>query len=252
MNVPVDVLTMEQSLEVIESAIEKKEHIRHGVINAGKVVAMQSDKALFDSVAESNMINADGFGIVWASEKLGGSLPERVAGIDLMQALVERAGQKGYRIFFFGAREEVVKAVVEKYTRIHGKEIIAGFRNGYFSDEEETSIAKEIAETGADILFVAMSSPKKEYFLHRQCEILNSIPFIMGVGGSFDVVSGKVKRAPMWMQKLGLEGLARFLQEPKRMWKRFVVDNYKFIRLVWTWKKKGNAIGDWESNDAES
>jgi N-acetylglucosaminyldiphosphoundecaprenol N-acetyl-beta-D-mannosaminyltransferase len=121
-------------------------------------------------------------------------------------------------------------------------EIIAGYRNGYYKEEEEREIAEAIAASEADILFVAMSSPKKEYFLHRHKDILNRISFIMGVGGSFDVVSGKVKRAPMWMQKMGLEGLARFIQEPKKMWKRFVLDNYRFIRLVYKWKGRKDAI----------
>ncbi len=246
MNVPVDVLSMDQSLDIISNEIERKGHIQHGVINAGKVVSMQTDPELYDSVCESDMINADGFGIVWASKKLGRPLPERVAGIDLMQRLIELAGEKGYKIFFFGAKEEVVKQVVDRYAGEHGKDIIAGYRNGYYDQNEERGIAEMIGSSGADILFVAMSSPKKEYFLHKHQDVLQSVSFIMGVGGSFDVVSGKVKRAPMWMQKLGLEGLARFLQEPKKMWKRFIVDNYKFVMLVLKWRRRGDGIGEWK------
>lgn len=242
MNIPVDVLSMEDSLRIIDRAIEQKQHLQHGVINAGKVVAMQRDKELFQSVCESDMINADGFGIVWASKKLGYPLPERVAGIDLMQNLVSLAGIKGYRIFFFGAKEEVVQSVVSKYQASFGEKIIAGYRNGYYQEDEEREIAQAIADSGADMLFVAMSSPKKEYFLHRHKDLLSKVPFIMGVGGSFDVVSGKVKRAPLWLQKLGLEGLARFVQEPKKMWKRFVLDNYRFIKLVYKWKGRPDAI----------
>ena len=120
-----------------------------------------------------------------------------------------------------------MQAVAEKY----GAEIIAGYRNGYFDDKEAEEIAKQIAESGAQMLFVAMSSPKKEIFLNRYKDKLD-VPFIMGVGGAFDVVAGQIKRAPLWMQKSGLEWLYRVVQEPRRMWKRYLVTNSVFIYLV--------------------
>jgi N-acetylglucosaminyldiphosphoundecaprenol N-acetyl-beta-D-mannosaminyltransferase len=163
---------------------------------------------------------------------LGKPLPERVAGIDLMQNLVRLAQEKGYKIFFFGAKEEIVKAVVDKYSKEYSPEIIAGYRNGYFKKEEEKEIARQIADSGANILFVAISSPTKENFLSQNSELLKKVNFTMGVGGSFDVVAGKVKRAPEWMQKAGLEWFYRFLQEPGRMWKRYLVTNSLFIWYV--------------------
>ena len=114
---------------------------------------------------------------------------------------------------------------------MYSPKIIAGYRNGYFNKEEEKSIAQEIANSGADILFVAISSPTKEIFLNQYKDIINT-PFIMGVGGSFDVVSGKVERAPVWMQNAGLEWFYRFLQEPRRMWKRYLYTNSMFLWLV--------------------
>ena len=121
---------------------------------------------------------------------------------------------------------------MHKYSVKYSPSIIAGYRNGYFTKQEEEHIANTIAQSGANILFVAISSPTKENFLYNNKEILKSINFIMGVGGSFDVVAGKIKRAPYWMQKTGLEWFYRLIQEPKRMWKRYLIGNFKFVQLV--------------------
>jgi len=232
LNTRVDNLNMQETLMIIAQAINKGEHIHHTVVNAGKIVDMQTDIKLWESVNESDLINVDGQAVVWASKFLGKPLKERVAGIDLMENLVKLAHRKEYKIFFFGAREEVVKEVVRKYSEQFSPTVVAGYRNGYYKEEEEKDIAYQIANSGANILFVAISSPAKENFLYQNKSILNKVNFIMGVGGSFDVVAGKVKRAPIWMQKYGLEWFYRFIQEPKRMWKRYLVGNAKFIYLV--------------------
>jgi N-acetylglucosaminyldiphosphoundecaprenol N-acetyl-beta-D-mannosaminyltransferase len=169
---------------------------------------------------------------VWASRILGQPLKERVAGIDLMENLVELAHKKKYKIFFLGAKEQVVLKVVSMYSDKYSSDIIAGYRNGYFDENQEQDIAKQISQSGAHILFVAISSPTKENFLYENKELLKNVNFIMGVGGSFDVVSGLVKRAPLWMQKIGMEWFYRLIQEPKRMWKRYLIGNTKFTLLV--------------------
>lgn len=232
LNTVIDNYSSTETLAIVENAIKSKKQIHHTVVNAGKIVAMQSDLQLRHSVNESDLINADGQAVVWASKILGKPLKERVAGIDLMVNLVDLAYQKKHKVFFFGAKEEVVKTVVEKYSNQYSSDIIAGYRNGYFKKEQEEEIAKEIAESGANMLFVAISSPTKENFLYENKHLLKNVNFIMGVGGSFDVVSGKIKRAPLWMQNSGLEWFYRFAQEPKRMWKRYLVGNTKFILLV--------------------
>jgi N-acetylglucosaminyldiphosphoundecaprenol N-acetyl-beta-D-mannosaminyltransferase len=228
---PVDVLTMEETITLIENSIDQNKPIHHVVVNAAKMVNAQKDLALRESIANCDIINADGQAVVWASRMLKQPLPERVAGIDLMEQLVKLAAVKKYKIYFLGAKEEVVKKVVDKYSLEFGKQIIAGYRNGYFSKEDEIDIANEIAQCKPDILFVAITSPKKEIFLNKYKDFIQA-PFIMGVGGSFDVVSGLVKRAPRWMQKSGLEWLYRVYQEPGRMWKRYLVTNSKFIGLL--------------------
>ena len=230
-DIPVDALTKQQTVTIIDNAIREKRLIHHVVINAVKVANARKNKVLMDSIVNCDIINADGQGIVWASHLLKKPLPERVTGIDLMKDLVKLAAQKGYRIFFFGGKEEIVKSVVDIYTKKYGNQIIAGFRNGYFIKEEEPAIAQQISDSKADILFVAMSSPKKEIFLNTYKDIIQTY-FIMGVGGSFDVVAGFVKRAPEWMQQWGMEWFFRVMQEPRRMWKRYLFGNSAFIYLV--------------------
>ena len=232
LTIPVDVLTMEQTVNMIDECVREGKHIQHVVINAGKVVAMQTNKALYDSVVNCDLINADGQSIVWAARFLGKKLPERVAGIDLMQHMVALAAGNGYRCFFLGAKEEVVSKVVDIYSKKFGKGIIAGYRNGYFSADEEAEVAQQIADSKANILFVAITSPKKEIFQSKYQDVLGSVNFTMGVGGSFDVIAGVTKRAPRWMQKIGMEWFYRFIQEPRRMWNRYMVGNYKFVKIV--------------------
>lgn len=248
-DIPVDSLTMEQTLGVIDSAIANNKPVHHVVVNAAKIVNAQKDQKLKESIINCDIINADGQAVVWASRLLNKPLPERVAGIDLMQNLVGMAAEKGHRIFFLGAKEEVVKKVVEKYRITFGDAIIGGYRNGYFTKEEEAGIAEQIASSKSDILFVAMGSPKKEIFLGTYKEVIN-MPFIMGVGGSFDVVSGLVKRAPVWMQKAGLEWLYRVWQEPGRMWKRYLFTNIGFIILVF--KEKIRELGQKKNNPTKA
>ncbi|MBO6605401.1 WecB/TagA/CpsF family glycosyltransferase [Psychroserpens sp.] len=223
---------MQETLNKVEDGIKQNQQIHHVVVNAGKIVSMQTDDKLRESVNESDIINADGQAVVWASKLLNKPLKERVAGIDLMINLVELAHKNNYKIFFLGAKEEVVKKVVDQYAQTYSTDIIAGYRNGYFDKSEEKKIAQQISDSGANLLFVAISSPKKEIFLYENKSTLKDVNFIMGVGGSFDVVSGLVKRAPIWMQNSGLEWFYRFIQEPQRMWKRYLIGNSKFIYLV--------------------
>ena len=223
---------MQETLQIVDKSIQQKEQLHHTVVNAGKIVAMQKDEALRESVNEADLINADGQAVIWASKILNKPLKERVAGIDLFENLVKLAHQKKYSVYLLGAKQDVVETVANNFKQNYNPKIIAGYRNGYFSAAEEKQIVEKIVASKANMLFVAMSSPKKEIFLHKHREALKAVNFIMGVGGSFDVLSGKTKRAPLWMQNSGLEWFYRFAQEPKRMWKRYLVGNTKFILLV--------------------
>ncbi len=225
-------LSMQDTLALVDAAIAENKQLHHMVVNAGKLVTLQKDKELRESVNSADIINADGQAVVWASKFLGVPLKERVAGIDLMANLVDLAHRKNYKIYLLGAKEEIVSKLADLYKKHYSPEILAGYRNGYFTEAEESDIVKDIVDSGAQMLFVAITSPKKENFLFRHKTQLSSVNFIMGVGGSFDIFAGKTKRAPLWMQKIGMEWFYRFLQEPKRMWKRYLVGNTKFLFLV--------------------
>ena len=232
LDIPLDILTMNETINKIDEAVSSNKQVHHCVINAGKVVKIQNNKRLKESVINSDIINADGMGIVWAVRFLGYKIQERVAGIDLMENLIRLAHENNYNCFFLGAKEAVVKNVVNYYSLKYSKKMIAGFRNGYFEEEDEKDIIKNIKKSDADFLFVAISSPKKEILLNKYKDELKNINLIMGVGGSFDVVAGTVKRAPKYMQDIGLEWFYRFVQEPKRMWKRYLIGNLKFVILI--------------------
>lgn len=151
------------------------------------------------SVSASDLISADGQSIVWACRHLGRPLPEKVPGTEVMENLVKPAASKGHKVFFLGAKEEVVQKVVQIYSDKLGKEVIAGFRNGYFKEEDEAEIARQIGESSAQILFIAMPSPRKGNFIFNHNDLLRRVYYRIGIGGAFDVVAGVTKRAPKWM-----------------------------------------------------
>lgn len=230
-NVNLDLIGVEETLEKISNIIETKQYVQHVVVNVAKLVYAQKDEELRDIINSCPIVNVDGGGVILGAKFLGIKIPERVTGIDLMQKLVEYSAQKGYRIYFFGAKEEIVKKVVDIYTEQFPLLQVAGYRNGYYSEGQEEQIVLDIKESKADILFVAMGSPKKEIFLNKYSKEMG-VHFTMGVGGSFDVVAGKTKRAPIWMQKTNSEWLFRLIQEPRRMWKRYAVTNTLFLFMV--------------------
>ena len=238
LDIPLDVLTMDETINKIYEAVLSRKQIHHCVINASKVVKIQNDKILRESVINSDVINADGMSIVWAARFLGYKIQERVAGIDLMQNLIRLAHENKYNCFFLGAKEDVVKNVVNYYSVTYSEKIIAGFRNGYFNEKDEKKIIKKIKESDANFLFVAITSPKKEIFLNKYKDELKNINLIMGVGGSFDVIARTVKRAPKYMQDMGLEWFYRLTQEPRRMWRRYLIGNIKFLILIFKAKFK--------------
>lgn len=231
MGCQIDNLSMEETLHTIEKFIQSGRPHQHVVVNVDKLVKASRDVELRRIINACPLINVDGMPVVWASRLLGKPLKERVAGVDLFESLMKRSAEKGWRVYLLGAREEVVSGVKQVYMRKYPGLTVAGYRNGYWKPEEEAEVVEQIKAAQADLLFVAISSPMKEHFLGRyQAEL--KIPFAMGVGGTFDVVVGKVKRAPVWMRDAGLEWFYRFLQEPRRMFKRYFIDDMFFFWLL--------------------
>jgi N-acetylglucosaminyldiphosphoundecaprenol N-acetyl-beta-D-mannosaminyltransferase len=205
----------------------------HTVItaNASHLCMMRRDPELALACRAAHLSVADGMSVVWALRASGQQIPERVAGVDLMARLLAAAGEHRLRVYFLGARREVVTALVERSRARHPGLAIAGFRDGYFDSEDHLSIVEEIRASGAHMLFVGMPSPFKETWCERHRERLQ-VPVIVGVGGSFDVLAGFIKRAPGWAQSLGLEWFWRLLMEPSKLWKRYLTSNSEFIWLA--------------------
>jgi len=228
LGVRVDLVDLQNTINVVEEFIRSGKTHNIIVVNVAKIVKSIFDEKLKQIINNADLVGSDGVPVVWVSYLFKPKIPGRVNGTDLMERLVELAALKGYSIFFFGAEEYVVRKVVEIYSNKYPQLKIAGYRNGYFSKDEEIKIIHQINESKPDILFIGFGTPQKEYFVSKYKDILK-VPVIHGVGGSFDVVAGKTKRAPIWMQKYGLEWFYRIIQEPGRMCKRYLVTNTLFI-----------------------
>jgi len=227
----IDRLTMAQTVERCRQIVESGRTGQHVAVNVAKLVALQDDPRLREIVAGCDVISADGQPIVWASRLLRDPLPERVAGIDLMHELLRLAEATGYRVYFLGARQEVLSSAVERIQAKHPRLAIAGYRDGYFDEADSGAVAGEIRAARPHMLFVAMSSPRKEYWLAEHGHELD-VPFLMGVGGSLDVIAGVARRAPSWARRMGIEWLFRVAQEPRRLWRRYLLTNSRFTVLL--------------------
>jgi N-acetylglucosaminyldiphosphoundecaprenol N-acetyl-beta-D-mannosaminyltransferase len=227
----IDRVDMDAAVVICEESVRSRRQVQHVAINAAKLVALQSDPELHNVVQGCELVTADGQAVVWASRVLGDPLPCRVAGIDLMHRLFASAERDGRSVYILGAKTEVLEEAIRRIRTQHPRLKIAGYRHGYFDDSEARSVAEAIEATKPDMLFVAISSPRKENFIRSYRDVLN-VPFVMGVGGAIDVMAGVTRRAPMPMQRLGLEWLYRLRQEPRRLLRRYLTTNFAFIGLT--------------------
>ncbi len=228
---PIDILTMAETAEQAAIAMRSGRRLQHVALNVAKFVNMRKDPCLRDDVASSDLVGIDGMGIVVAARLLGLPVKERVTGVDLFKEVIRICAMEHFRPFLLGATPQVLQkaacAIKAEYPTIE----FAGLRDGYFSREEEKEVVDQIIQSRADCLFIAMPTPRKERLLARYRDSLG-VPFIMGVGGTFDVVAGHVKRAPKIMQLWGLEWLYRVYQEPGRMWWRYTRTNTLFAIIL--------------------
>lgn len=231
LGIEVDALTMDDTIDLITQHVESPGLSHHSGVNASKLVAAAEQPQFREVLRKADIVNADGMSVVWASRLLGTRLPERVTGIDTLPHLLDRAAERDWPIYLLGAKEEVVAELAAELPRQHPGLVVAGFRNGYWGADEEQDVVRDVASSGAKILLIGLPSPLKEHFVDRHQHDLG-VSLAMGVGGSFDVMAGHVSRAPQWMQRSGLEWAHRFAQEPGRLWKRYTVENAKFVGLV--------------------
>ncbi len=197
-------------------------------VNVAILMMISRDSRLQQFIKNAALVVADGQPIVWASQWLARPLPERVTGIDLIDALAKRAEQERFRVYLLGGSQEVIRVAAANLQLKYPQLDICGYDDGYFSPAEARIRVKAIRQSGAQILFVGMGVPRQEFFLEEHWSDLG-VSLAIGIGGSFDVIAGIKKRAPEWLQEAGLEWLYRLLQEPKRLWKRYLVTNLQFI-----------------------
>lgn len=229
-NIKVHPATLSEFVVIIKQHLhQRKKLVQFGVNSATVNEACENDE--FRRIINSaDLLNIDGMSVVWALRCLGHSVPERVATPDLADGVMRMAAEGKFSVFLFGATNEVISLCVENLRKLYPSLMIAGWRNGYYQPQEESSIVDQINSSGADILLIGISSPKKELLYDKFRDKLG-VFYVLGVGGYFDILSGKTKRAPKCMQDIGLEWVFRLIQEPRRMWKRYLIGNNKFL---WT------------------
>nr|WP_255710941.1 WecB/TagA/CpsF family glycosyltransferase [Pelosinus baikalensis] len=230
----IDVVTMKEAVEAVKQFIlQKKSHL---VVTPNPEIIMMAnkDEQLARIINNADLVVPDGAGVVWAARYQGDAMPERVAGYDLVQNLLIEAMSEKYKIYLFGGApgiaEKAKKIAEERYPGVQ----IVGTRNGFFTKQNESEIVNDIKACQPDILLVALGVPRQEKWLEEYKEELK-VPVSIGVGGTFDVMAGVVKRAPLWMQRSNLEWLFRLLSEPKRAIRMLALPH--FVIKIMTTKK---------------
>ena len=236
-NIKTHVLYKKEFLDIIASNLKEGKQIVQNGVNAASIIGLTNNRELIQAYNNSDLINIDGMSMVWALRFLGYSVPERVACPDLANDVLKLAEKENYSIFLFGAKEASLSQSIKNLKNSFPKLNIAGHRNGYYQASEELGIVEMINNSNPDILLLGMPSPQKEFFVEKYKDQLQ-VKYFFGVGGFFDILSGKIRRAPLWMQKSGLEWVYRFIQEPRRMWSRYIIGNIKFIILVLKEKRR--------------
>lgn len=241
MGVPIDPYSMSQTVARALEYAHANQFAHFIGVNASKYLQMKDDSSMDRIVRNCEVINADGASMVMAADALGKVIPERVSGVDLMEQICAVAASEDLGIFLLGARQEVVEetasVLFEKYEGLS----LVGIHNGFFQEGDYPDIARQIRDSGASIVFVGITSPKKERVIEFfRGEGLEKV--FVGVGGSFDVISGLIPRAPQWMQKARLEWLFRMMQEPRRLFKRYFVGNVRFLVDLQREKKRKKAL----------
>lgn len=228
---PLDLLTPQELLDEAQRALDGERRLRLEGLNVAKLIDARCTPMLMNALEKAERVHIDGAGISLGLKLLDLPEPARRAGIDLLGDLCALAAHNGASVYLLGARNEVVQLTVQHLLERFPTLRIAGARDGYYAAEEEVGVIEAIRDSGADILFIGMSSPKKELLLQKHWHHLG-VKIGMGVGGSFDVLSGKLRRAPRWMQVVGIEWFFRLIMEPRRLLWRYLRTNSAYLFLL--------------------
>lgn len=225
----VDLVTLEQSVDLVKDLVKGNRPAQVITLNAEMVFQAQSEPYLRQIINQADLVTPDGIGIVWGGRQLGYAVPERVAGIDLVQKICARAPREGWKIYLLGAAPGVAEEAAQQLRRTCPGIEICGIQHGYFQNAELPDIIEAMQETAPHIVFVGLGAPKQELWIKEHGPQLGK-PVCIGVGGSLDVIAGQKKRAPRWMIRVNLEWLYRLYSEPSR-WRRQLVLP-KFVLLI--------------------
>lgn len=216
LGVGVDRLGMHEAIQLIQDFVESGEPHIVVTADAAGIVQSHSDPELAQIYADADLVTPDSVGVLWAAKRQGQPLPGRVSGVDLLDRICELSADKGYRLFFLGAAPGVAELAAERLRLKYPGCNIVGTRNGFFPADSDSIVAQEVAAARPDFLFVAMGIPRQEKFIRATQSIIKA-KVAMGVGGSFDVFSGRTKRAPKAVQRLKMEWAWRLLLNPKKI-----------------------------------
>ena len=234
LGVGISAINMKQTLAVIEQCISQDKQSYICVTGVHGVMESQRDSRLRSIHNRAELVTPDGMPLVWLGRVWGYPSVRRVYGPDLMLAVCQYSQERGYRHFLYGGAERVAKALAGKLqTRFPGLQIVGTYSPPFrpLTDEEDAQVVEMINEARPDIVWVGLSTPKQEYWMASHIGKLRA-PLLIGVGAAFDFHAGLKKQAPLWMQRNGLEWLFRLLAEPRRLWRRYLVNNPLFIMLI--------------------
>ena len=248
LGIPVDAVDMDAALEYVAMSVEVRTSPGFVLaVNPEKIYALRADDELKNFFSKASMLLPDGIGVVKALKHLYHVNVSRVPGADLMQKICEEAPRRGYKIFLLGSTEEVNKDTVEVLRKTCPGINIVGRHNGFITNSEKDALVEEINASGANILFVAMGSPMQELWMQVNHSRLTTVKICQGVGGTFDVITGRVKRAPLGWQRCNLEWLYRLLHQPTRAKRQ--LNLLRFIFEVAAQKMKMKSVPDGAANN---
>ena len=231
LGVNIDKVTIDSATDIICDMLKKSGNYAVFTPNSEIIYAAYKDSEFCNLINSADLLTADGIGVVYASRILDNPVPERAGGYDIACKVIERIAESGDRLYLFGGKPTVAEMAAENLKEKYPFLNIVGTRNGYFQPEENDSIISDINNSGADIVFVCLGSPKQEEWIFKNRDKL-SCHVMMGIGGSLDVFAGVAERAPQIWQKLGLEWLYRLKKEPKRFWRMLALPKFAFTVLL--------------------
>ena len=240
MNTEIDNLTMDETLQAIDQLIQEDKNAYVVTPNVDHIVQLETSKELQDVYNNASLILTDGKPLLWIAKWYGTPIKEKLSGSDLFPLLCDMSAKKGYRMFFLGAAEGVAaKAAKNLEKRYKGLQVVGTYSPPFgfeYNVDEMNKIKEMIREAKPHILIVGLGCPKQEKFMYHHCRDLG-VPISFGLGASLDFEAGNIKRAPKWMANHGLEWLFRITQDPKRMIKRYLVDDRKILDIAIKYRK---------------